>query len=199
MLQVILTWTYGDNTRVIYTCKLQNIELPRSYIYCDWTDNDNMCTLKQVHSSHQCIHWIHLQIQALQVFCHLHSSLWLWNMDPAYWLWKKGSKLVSKPSAWENFSASLTSSTRPSTWCGARSTSLWVHRNLVQACHMPQQSLQNHPSGHIGGGWRCGWQRKCWMDNIKVRTPLPMPDLLTRASCRKDWKQISAELSLMSP
>ena len=30
-------------------------------------------------------------------------------------------------------------------------------------------------------------------------TSLPMPELLTRASCRKDWKRISAEPSLTSP
>ena len=42
-------------------------------------------------------------------------------------------------------------------------------------------------------------QRKCWMDNIKEWTSLPMPELLTRASCRKDRKRISAELSIMSP
>ena len=35
------------------------------------------------------------------------------------------------------------------------------------------------------------------MDNIKERTSLPMPELLTRVSCRKDWKRISAESSLM--
>ena len=34
------------------------------------------------------------------------------------------------------------------------------------------------------------------MDNIKEWTFLPMP---TRALCRKDWKRISAEPSLMSP
>ena len=28
---------------------------------------------------------------------------------------------------------------------------------------------------------------------------MPMPELLARASCRKDWKMISAELSLVSP
>ena len=151
MLQVILTRTYGDNTRVIYTCKLQNIELPQSYIYCGWTDSDNKCTLKQVHSSHQCIHWIHLQIQALQVFVSPPSFSLAVKHGPCLLTVKKGSRLVSKPSAWENFSTSLTSSTRPLTWCGARSTSLWVHRNLVQACHMPQQSLQNHPSGHLAG------------------------------------------------
>ena len=49
------------------------------------------------------------------------------------------------------------------------------------------------------GGRRHGRQRKYWIDNIRERTSLPMPDLLTRASCRKDWKKICAELSLMSP
>ena len=38
------------------------------------------------------------------------------------------------------------------------------------------------------------------MDNIKERTsPLPMLELLTRASCRIDWKRISAESSVMPP
>ena len=44
-----------------------------------------------------------------------------------------------------------------------------------------------------------GRQKGCWMDNIKEWTFLPMPDLLTRASCRQDWKRIAAESSLMSP
>ena len=40
-------------------------------------------------------------------------------------------------------------------------------------------------------GRRChGQQRKCWMDDIKEWTSLPMPDLLTRASCRKYWKDL---------
>ena len=48
-------------------------------------------------------------------------------------------------------------------------------------------------------GRRChGRQGKCWMDNIKEWTSLVMADLLTRASCRKDWQRISAESSLMS-
>ena len=53
--------------------------------------------------------------------------------------------------------------------------------------------------GALEGGLHCGRQRKCWIDNIKERTSLPMPELLTAASCRKDWKRISAESSLMSP
>ena len=53
--------------------------------------------------------------------------------------------------------------------------------------------------GTLEGGQRYGRQRKCWMDNIKEWTSLPMPEMLTRASCRKDWRRISAESSLMSP
>ena len=38
------------------------------------------------------------------------------------------------------------------------------------------------------------------MDNIKEWSIfLPTPELLARASCRKDWKRISAESSVMSP
>ena len=49
-------------------------------------------------------------------------------------------------------------------------------------------------------GQRRGWQRKCWMDNITEWTSLPVPELLTKASCKKkDWRMISAEPSLVSP
>ena len=53
--------------------------------------------------------------------------------------------------------------------------------------------------GTLEGGQHCGQQQKCWMDNIKEWTFLPMLKLLTRASCRTDWKRISAESSFISP
>ena len=53
--------------------------------------------------------------------------------------------------------------------------------------------------GTLEGGWCYSQQRKCWVDNIKEWTSLPMPELLTNASCRKDWEIISAELFLISP
>ena len=37
------------------------------------------------------------------------------------------------------------------------------------------------------------------MDNIKEWTSLPIPELLTGTSCRKDWKRISVESTLMPP
>ena len=54
-------------------------------------------------------------------------------------------------------------------------------------------------SWYLTASQRRSLQRKCWMDNIKEWTSLPTPDLFTRASCRKHWKRISAESSLMSP
>ena len=37
------------------------------------------------------------------------------------------------------------------------------------------------------------------MDNVKEWTSLPVPELFRRAFCRKDWKRISPESSIMSP
>ena len=52
--------------------------------------------------------------------------------------------------------------------------------------------------GTLVGVRRRGWHRKCWMDNIKEWTSLPMPELLTVAYCRKHSKRISAESSAIS-
>ena len=87
------------------------------------------------------------------------------------------------------------------------STSLWVHRNLFRQLskdgnlHVTRhQSLSKAILQNTWeGGRRRGLQRKCWMDNIKEGTSLPMPALLKKASCKKDWKRIFAESSFMSP
>ena len=55
------------------------------------------------------------------------------------------------------------------------------------------------PQGILEVGRRFGRHRKCWMDNIKEWTSLPVPELLTRTFCQKDWKSISAESFLMCP
>ena len=50
--------------------------------------------------------------------------------------------------------------------------------------------------------WRMGdavvGRGNAGLTTLKEWTSLPMPELLTRVSCRKDWKRISAESSLMS-
>ena len=53
--------------------------------------------------------------------------------------------------------------------------------------------------GTLEDGRRRGPQRRCWMDNIQEWTYVPMPELLTRGSCRKGCKRISAESSIMPP
>ena len=55
---------------------------------------------------------------------------------------------------------------------------------MVRTSHTPKTTRQ----GTLEGGQRSGQQRKCLVDNIKEWTSLPMPELLTRASSRKDWK-----------
>ena len=59
------------------------------------------------------------------------------------------------------------------------------------------------PKPSFRAPWRMGdavvGREKCWMDNIKEWNSLPMPELLTRASCRKDWKRIPGDRSLVFP
>ena len=53
--------------------------------------------------------------------------------------------------------------------------------------------------GTLEDGRHSSWQRKCWMDNMKEWTFLPMPELRTVAFCSKDWKRINAELCDIPP
>ena len=60
-------------------------------------------------------------------------------------------------------------------------------------------TVQNHPP-RCHGGWATLWSVEEMLDGQCLKwTYLPMPELLTRASCGKDCKRISAESSHMSP
>ena len=109
-----------------------------------------------------------------------------------------------------NFSVSPTWIARPTTGaeqdqlpCGYTGTSSGNRQErktcMVRACHTPWQHLQNILQGIMNCGRCRGRQRKCWIDNFKEWTFLPMSELLTRVSCRKDWNRIPAESSLTSP
>ena len=81
---------------------------------------------------------------------------------------------------------------QPTTGCGARSASLWAHRNLFWP--LPRDgNLHGSGRSHATTAYPKPSSRTPW------REYLPMPELLTRASCRKDWKKISAKSSVMSP
>ena len=95
-------------------------------------------------------------------------------------------------------------------WVRARSTSLGADRYLFWQLSKDRSSwglgMQCHDSlsrtilqGTVEGRQGCGQQRKCWMDDIKDWTSLPMPELLTKTYRRKGWKRISDGLSLMWP
>ena len=74
-------------------------------------------------------------------------------------------------------------------------------RNLAWFGHVTRHDSLSEIilQGTLEGGRRRGRERKCWMDNIIEWTSLPMSELLTRVSCKKDWEMIYAESSLMSP
>ena len=116
------------------------------------------------------------------VSCHPHPPLWLWNVDPACWLKKKKKRSrFPKPSVWGNVSMSPTWSTRPTTWCGARSTSLWVHRKLFWQL---SRDGNLHGSGVMrhnilsktflrGKGWATPWSAEEMLDEQHQRADIP--------------------------
>ena len=83
--------------------------------------------------------------------------------------------------------------------CGSTGTSFGNCQEteicMVPACQTPRQSLQNHPSGHLGG-WATPWSA---IDNTKEWISLPLTELLTRASCRKALKTISTNRPYAPP
>ena len=105
-------------------------------------------------------------------------------MDPACWLWKKGSRL-SKPSAWGNFLAFPTWSTRPMFWVQSKiNFLLGPQMPLLATVKRQKLAWFGHVTcydslsktilqGTLQGGQCHGQQRKCWMDNIKEWTSLP--------------------------
>ena len=73
-------------------------------------------------------------------------------------------------------------------------------RSLIQGCILHHNSLsETILQGTLEGEQRRDRQKNCWMNKIKERTSMLMPELPTKASCRKDWKRMSAESSFMSP
>ena len=78
---------------------------------------------------------------------------------------------------------------------GATGTSNCKRRKLARFEHVTRHdSLSKTILQGTLGGWRCrGRHRKCWMDNIKEWTSLPMAELFTGAPCRRYWKRISAD------
>ena len=71
----------------------------------------------------------------------------------------------------------------------AYSNCLEIETRIVWACHKPDSLSETICQGTLEGGRCRSWQRKCWIDNVKEWTSLPMPELLTVAF-RKDWKRV---------
>ena len=74
-----------------------------------------------------------------------------------------------------------------------------VYVKCVYARVMLQQPIQNHPSRYRGG-WATLWLAEEMRNRQQQRMDIPAhARTAQRATCRKDWKRVSAESSLMSP
>ena len=131
---------------------------------------------------------------------------------------EKGPRLL-KPSAWGNFSASPAQSKinllvgnqkKPTKTTTTKNFHVGPQESLLATVKRQKLAWFMHVIHHdsllkailrgtVEGGQRCGQQGNCWMDNIKKWTSLPVSELLTRASCRRDWKRIPGESSLTPP
>ena len=105
---------------------------------------------------------------------------------------RKGSRL-SIPSARGNFDQiNFLAWHRNLFWQLSRDGNVWFEY-VTHHYSLSKTTLQ----ATLEGGQRHGRHKRCWMDTDKEWVSLPMPQLLIMASCRKDWKRISAESSLM--
>ena len=151
-----------------------------------------------------CQHFLPLLIKTTECASELHPYLY----DIPWKVCKRFNRILSKPSAWGNFSVSPTWSTRPTTGCRSKINFIvGPQKPLLATVKRWKRTWFGHVTRHdslskttlqgtLEDGQYCGWQRNYWMDYIKGWTYQPM---LTMASCGKDWKRISAESFLMSP
>ena len=117
------------------------------------------------------------QVESLQVSCHLHPPLWLWNMDPACWLKKRiqaiKTKCIRKLLCISYLEHKTNDRVQSKTnfLVGPQESSgncQEMESCMVQACHTPQKLPQNHPSGHLGG-WAMLWSTKEMLDGQHQR------------------------------
>ena len=110
-------------------------------------------------------------------------------MDPACWLWRKDpgfrNQALKKTSLYFlGWLGSKHQATNHISWVWSKLNFLagpqahplaTVKRQklafLVQACHMPWQPLQNHPSGHLGG-WAMLWSAEEILDGQHQRVAI---------------------------
>ena len=144
------------------------------------------------------------QVQALQVPCLFHPSLWLWDMNRACWLSRKGPG--PRPSARRKKEKKqllhIYSEHKASDWVQNKINCLvGPQERLLSTVKRQKLAWFGHVTcldslsktilqGTLEGRQFCCLQRKCWID-IKS---LPILELHTMAFHRKD----SAESFLMS-
>ena len=71
--------------------------------------------------------------------------------------------------------------------------------SMVRACHTPQQLLQNHPSGHLGG-WATPWSAEEMLDGQHERVDVSAHAWTAhKGSCKKTGRGSLVKLSSCPP
>jgi hypothetical protein len=82
--------------------------------------------------------------------------------------------------------------------------------NIMATIKRPKLTFIGHVERHnnlpktilqctVEGGRRRGRQRKCWFDNVKEWTKLPMPEQSIAAQDRHTWRNMAADVSIPHP
>ena len=140
-------------------------------------------------------HKLREQVQAVQVSCHLHPALWLWNMDSAGWLPKKmdpgfGNLAPEKtpPHLLIEAQDEWLGGEQDQHLCGSIGTSIGM------------AASPKHPSWHLGV-WATLWSAEEMLARQRQGMDIPAHarTALDGLKQKKYWKRISAESSLKSP
>ena len=155
---------------------------------------------------------IDFSVQSLQISCHNYPPLWLWNIGLLADSEKRIqafetkclrkllriSHLERKTNDWVQSKINFLVGPQKAILAAVKRQKLAWFRHVTY----PGQSFQNHPSGHLGG-WTSPWLAEEMLDGQHQRVDIPVQARTAhkgrlQKKRKKNWKRISAELSLMS-
>ena len=185
----LMSRTRADNRRDVQLCRHQKW----------WTTMDLPVTWATVIENVNII-W------RIPLYSEFEGTLWLWDMDPACWLWKwiqlfktkslrkllHISYLEHKTNDWVHGRINFLVDPKGTSSGNCQRQKFTRFGHVKRHSSLSKTILQ----GTLESGQCHGRHRKCWMDNVKS---LSMPEWPGIASHRKScWKSISAESSLTS-
>ena len=139
----------------------------------DCLSNDSNSQPKQILAVQH--HQLYKQVKALEVFCHFHPPLRLWNIDPFCWLKKKRIQAFETKCMRKSFHINLLLGAEDQR-LGAEQDQLpcWSTWTSSGNCQETEtcKFRANHPSGHLGQ-WAKPWSAEEMLDGHRQRVDNP--------------------------